>query len=556
MTEPPDVAERERRELASAVKRLRAAVMSDPTKADELADALVRLTGRRMLAWAFAEAATEAPESVVLAARILAQRGAAGPYTSIPDAVRYFSATAQLAAVQAELGQAEGAGRTLDSLDGWHRQLGRLPLVDHLPAESVVWALLARARALLATDAAAANAHADAAALRLYSAGLDAEPSAAYLAAAVHLLLADCRWAAGQPEAALAHHRLAIARHASVLPRRAGRPAAVQVALAPVPALHETYAARLAARGDAAGGIAVRRAQIGLLEQLREQLRERLPEPSDGREHLAVARCGLAHALAMAGRRVEADAERALADELARRSGVVLTEPPPTSQPGTRAAWEPLTPAEAWSPQAADSAASRLQADQQSAVFAGAAAQAEAERDETRLRAEAEAAEHRRTAERLAAEQVAAAQAAATAAAAAEKERQAAQQAAEQAALRRAAEAETARAAAEERRREREQAHGSTIGMDPGAAATAEAELRVAREAVRAAGDDLSGSAVAWEQVARLLRPLARLAPSDRGPELLEALEALVGLRWRLGDLDGSREASREAKALAAELRS
>lgn len=539
MSELLDAAVRQRRELVSAVKRLRVAATSDPARGDELADALVRLTGERMLAWAFAEAATEAPESVLLAARTLAQRGAAGPYTSIPDAVRFFSASAQLAAVQAELGQAEGGGRTIDGLEGWRRQLGRLPLVEHLPDESVVWALLARARALLETDVPAANAHADAAGVRLYAAGLDEEPRAAYLAVAVHLLLADCRWAGGLPEAALAHHHLAIAGHRSVLPKRASRPAVVAVVLAPVAVLHETYAARLTASGDVPGGIAVRRTQVRLLERF------------DDPERLAVARCHLAHALGRAGRGVEADAELAEAQALARRVGVGLAEPAPIAPPGARVGWEPLPATETWrSGEDPGTAAARLQRDEQAAVFAGAAARAEAERDEARLQAEAEHSAALRAVELAEAERLAAAQAAAAEAALAEQE----QLAVEEARLKRAAEDAAARAAAEDRRRELAEARQPAPGVDPETAAAAEAELAVARTAVRAAGEDLVGSAVATEQLAGLLRPLAALAPSDYGPELLATLEGLVGLRWRLGDPDGSREASREAKSLATEL--
>ena len=85
MTTPLDPAERELRELTSAVKRLRVAAMSDPSKGDDLADALVGLTGRRLLAWSFTDAATEAPESVLLSERILASRGAGGPYAVLPD---------------------------------------------------------------------------------------------------------------------------------------------------------------------------------------------------------------------------------------------------------------------------------------------------------------------------------------------------------------------------------------------------------------------------------------------------------------------------------------
>ncbi|MFT4109051.1 hypothetical protein, partial [Propionicimonas sp.] len=289
--------ETRRRELASAVKRLRVAATSDPQRADELAAALVELTARRLLAWDFAEAATDAPESVVLSARLLATRGPSGPYASVPDAVRYVTATAQLAAVQAGLGQAEAAGRTLDGLDAWRGQVARLPLAENLPTRVVVWTLLARTRALLDADPAQANAWADAAERRLHAPAA-AEP---YLAVATHLAVADARWAAGRPESSLAHHQLALAAHARAVDGvgRGSRPAVRKVAAAPVAALHEPYAQRLDASGDPTGGIAVRRAGVALLEAFGDD------------EFLPSARAGLADALAAAGREVEAEAERA-----------------------------------------------------------------------------------------------------------------------------------------------------------------------------------------------------------------------------------------------------
>ncbi|MGC4152677.1 MAG: hypothetical protein QM628_06315, partial [Propionicimonas sp.] len=209
--DPLAAAERRRRDLASAAKRLRVAVMTDPARAGEFADTLVALVGNRLLAWSFTDAAADAPESVVLSARILAERGPLGPYASADDAVRYVTASVQLAAVQAGLGQPEAAGRTLDALDAWRAQLGRLPLLEQLAPLTVVWALAVRARA--AQEVAAANGYADAALLRLYAAGLDLDAGSAYLAVTAHLVAADARWAAGHPDAALAQHRLALARY-------------------------------------------------------------------------------------------------------------------------------------------------------------------------------------------------------------------------------------------------------------------------------------------------------------------------------------------------------
>lgn len=538
MTTPLETAARRRRELASAVKRLRVAATSDPALADELADSLVALNGSRLLAWAFADAAADAPETVLLAARILAGRGPAGPYASLTDAVRYFTASTQLAAVQAGLGQPEASGRTLDALDAWRGQLGRLPLVENLDATVVVWALIARSRSRLSADVAGANSLADAAALRLYAAGLDQDPSRAYLAMAVHLLVADCRWAAGRAEAALAHHRLALARHRTAIAGLPGakrpKPALAQVAVAPLPELFEPFAQRLEATGDVAGEIATRRAWLTLVAQL--------AEPATGADQLV--RTGLGRALTRAGRADEA------AEWLAAAGSAVPGDAPPTT-PSERVDWGALTPSESLAAEDPPATASaRLQHDEQAAVFEGVAARAEAERAEDRLRAEAALLAAERAAERERAERLATAATAAAEAAGAEQARREA----EAAAARRTAEQAAARAAAEARRREFAAARGPDRTVDPELARAAAAELAGARDAVLAAGTELVPQAVARERLADLLRPLATMDAAAYGDELVTTLEALVGLRWRLGDADGSREAAREAKALAAEL--
>lgn len=518
MTTTLDDDERGRRELASAVKRLRVAATSDPQRADELADALVELTASRLRAWDFVEAATDAPESVVQAGRLLTSRGAAGPYASLADAVRFFSATAQLAAVQAALGQADAAGRTLDGLDAWRPQVARLPLAGNLPDAVVVWTLVARARALLTSDVAAANAYGDAAAQRLYS--MPSTPP--YLAIATLLLVADGRWAAGRTESALAHHRLALDAHATALAglEKQPRPGLVRVALAPVPALHEPYARRLAAIGDSSGGIAVRRAEVALFGSLGES------SPT------AVA--GLAAALVAVGRVLEA---RRLDTPL---GAAEVGEAPP----GERVDWEPITPAQSLAVSDTADATARWQQAEQSAVFAGVAARAEAERSEALLQARAQddaAREAERAAERE--------QEASAAEAVARAEREAAQQRESALAAERAEREESvARAAAEERRRQLAEAHRPDI--DPQAAREAAAGLDPARRDVAAAGDDPVPLAAAHERLADALRPLAAISPDTYAAELAASLEALVGLRWRLGDGEGSRAAAREARAL------
>lgn len=525
MTNPLEAVERRRRDLASAIKRLRVAVMTDPGRSGELADTLVESVGNRLLAWSFAEAAADAPESVVLSARILAERGPIGPYASADDAVRYFTASVQLAAVQAGLGQPEAAGRTLDALDAWREQLGRLPLVEQLTPVSVVWALATRARA--AQDAAAANAYADASLLRLYAAGLDFDATGAYLAVSVHLVAADARWAAGDVEASLAQHRLALARHRAAIDGVDGaRPALAQVAAAPLPDLFEPFARRLEAAGDQAGAIAVRREWVVLAERFSES------DPAG----VDAAGAALGRALSRAGRDLEAE-------PLA--SPTPATEAPPPS-PGTRIDWAPLPPEQALSIGGLSVTASvRLQRDEQAAVAEGIAVRAAAERSESRLREQAEQTAAEQARERAEAERQAAARAEAAARQAAERARLEAEAAAERRAALEAAE----QAATAERRRERAAARQQARTVDPELVRAAAAELPAARQRAVQAGAELAPSAAAQERLAEVLRPLATDDPDRYRDELVTALETLASLRWRLGDPEGSREAARERKA-------
>lgn len=519
------------RELASAVKRLRVAVMTDPGRAGQLADALVGLVGNRLLAWSWAEAATEAPESVVQSARILAAGGPVGPYADLDDAVRYFTASVQLAMVQAGLGQVEAAGRTLDALDAWRGQLGRLPVIERLTPVTVVRALTTRARAGLAQDVAQANAYADAALLRMYATRLDREPSLAYLLVASHLVVADARWAAGHPESALAHHRLALVRYRALLDDLDGtpRPALVQLALAPLAELYQPYALRLEATGDPETGLAVRREWLALLEHL---------APSDP-SLMPVARAALGGALSRAGRDSEA----------AEYAAAMATAPVEPSLPASasRAEWTELAGEQALAARALTVTATfRLRQDEQAAMAEGAVARKEAEADEGRRRAVAEQAALASAAALAEAEHRASAEAEAAARESAERERVEAEAAAD----RRATQQEAERAAAEERRRELAAAHEQPRTVDARAVRQAEADLPDAREALSLAGEDPEALLAAQEHLAELLRPLALADPAQHCDELAATLEALVSLRWRLGDADGSREAARELKAL------
>lgn len=532
MTTAIEQTEQTRRELVSAVKRLRVLATSDPSRGDDLADALVSLTSARLALWDFSEAAADAPEAVLLAARILARNGASGPYTSPTDASRFFTASALLAAVQSCLGQQEAAARTLAGVDGWLEQLGRLPLREHLPASAVIWSLVARSRSLLATDVAQANACADAAAQRLYAEGLDAGSD--HLALTVHLLLADCRWAAGAPDRALAHHRLALGAYRHALGAAAARlrSGVAQAAAAPVVALHEPYAQRLELRGEPELAIAVRRSGVARLEELGAVAGV-----------TAGARAALSAALARSGRGEEADAERAEAaalDEGSREPVAAM------AAPGEPRTWSELPASRTLAPATLADAGARLQQDVQAAVFEGVAARLEAQRTEAGLRAAAERAAAERAAEREQEQEEARAASEAARAAARDLE----QRESAQAAARREAEEAAARAAAEERRRQLAEEHRQRLAVDPDRAAAAASELDAARTRVRAAGEDLRALRDANERLAELLRPLAAVDPEEHTAELSAALEALVGLRWRLGDTDGSKEAAREAKGL------
>lgn len=529
MSEPLEAAERRRRELASTAKRLRTAVMTDPGRAAELADTLVELVENRLLAWAFAEAAAEAPDSVVQSARILAAGGPVGPYANATDAGRYYVASVQLAAVQAELGQPEAAGRTLDSLEEWRGQLGSLRVLDQASPVTAIWALVTRARAWLATDVALANAAADAALLRLYAAGLDLQPASAYLAMAAHLTTSDARWAAGQPESSLAHHRLAIGRYRGLEADLIAvpKPAERQLLQAPLAELYQRYVLRLELAGDPSSAIATAREWLAL--------EERLCHAGDARG--PAARAVLAQALARAGRNLEAAA-------LGVAAGAPESAVP---RPGEPIAWQPLSSDQAFAPVGLSITASvRLQRDEQAAIAEGIAARgaaevAEAQRRRAAEQAAATAASKRAEAERRA---TAAAQAQAQRAAEIERER------AEEAAVRQAAVAEAERAAAEARRQQLAAARAEARAVAAEAVETALAELDEARGRVAEAGDELVPLAAAQERLAAVLRPLALADAAQFRDEYAATLEALVSHYWRLGNAEASREAARQLKAL------
>src|SRR5918995_6111512 len=110
--------------LTSQVQRLRGWVGTDPSKAAELADALVELTAHRLLGHGYAAAAEDAQEAVRRATELLAVEGPIGPYTSLSDAARYVTAVVHLATTQTGVGMSDAAGRTIESLRDIQDQLG------------------------------------------------------------------------------------------------------------------------------------------------------------------------------------------------------------------------------------------------------------------------------------------------------------------------------------------------------------------------------------------------------------------------------------------------
>jgi hypothetical protein len=299
--------------LTSAVQRLRGWVGSDPSKAPELADALVQLTGHRLAGHGYAAAAADAQDAVRRAAELLAAEGPIGPYTSIADAARYVTAVIQLAAIQAGLGMPDAAARTIESLENIHNQLGDA-LRRQLEPQTVIWALVCSGRAALASgDIAAANAYADAGRIRLAESGLDEDPDTAYLALDVERLSSDARWAAGKAGQAVALIYAARVRYDDVVDGRLQEPARLSPALLerlaePLFSVYGDLADRLIATNEVDLGLATRRAVIKLLRGLSQRLGDQ------ARVQLTAALTDLARDLRASGRAVEADAARAEAD--------------------------------------------------------------------------------------------------------------------------------------------------------------------------------------------------------------------------------------------------
>jgi len=448
------------KKLASSVQRLRGWVGSDPSRAPELADALIQLTAHRLLGHSYAAAAADAQESVRRAGEMLAAKGPIGPYTSISDAARYVTAVVHLASVQAGLGMQDSAGRTIESLQDIREQLRGLGLEQRLEPQTTIWSLLCSAHALLTAGAVGkANAYADAAQARLAESGLRDDPDVAYLAIDVDRLASDCRWAAGRAEDALGYVHAAKERYDEVVDGRLEEPGRLSPALLerlaePLFSLYRDMADRLAGCGEAELSLVTRRRLIELLRRLTD----RLGDPA--RAQLASALSDLARDLLTVNRGYEADVARA-------EAAALIPPGSATDQDQVRGVvsrgtdvvnWTPLPPSASYAATSASSVNTKiidhasLEAERRRRTAAWLqAARPEARRLELERMDQARVEVERRDTERAHAERAAAEQRAAERARAAEAERLVAEQRA------RAEEAE--RLERKRRREERLEAH-------------------------------------------------------------------------------------------------
>jgi hypothetical protein len=482
--QPQDPYAQRAKKLASLVQRLRGWVGSDPSRATELADALIQLTEHRLLGHGYAAAAEDAQDAVRRAAELLAAKGPIGPYTSVNDAARYVTAVVHLAAVQAGLGVPDAAGKTVESLKDIQEQLGD-SLLRQLHPRTAIWALACAARAgLAAEDIAAANAYADAALARLSESGLGNDPDSQYLVMDVDWLASDSRWAAGRVAEAVAFLHAAKDRYEGVVEGRLDQPARLSPALLdrlaePLFSLYKDMADRLGALGEVDLGLMTRRRLVELLRGLTG----RLGDPA--RLHLTSALNDLAHDLLEYGRVDEADAAAAEAAAIAQiaEHGADASDDPArrTIRRGTQAVmWTPLAPTVSYAattyPAASRADLATLQAERQRTTAAWLHTErVRAHQLELDLMAQARIEAERREVERLEAERAAAAQLAAERARVEEAERLEAE--------RRAAAEEAERLERKRRREERIEAHRLEVERR-------EAEQRERLEAERRAGEE------------------------------------------------------------------
>ncbi|QIK72767.1 hypothetical protein G7070_11400 [Propioniciclava coleopterorum] len=311
---PSDPHPRRLKDAASQVKKLRGWAASDVSVAEPLVDALNEVTALRLLAHDHAEAAADAQDALTRANGLVALHGAVGPFTPVDDGVRFVTATTQLAAVQAGLGQPSAAGQMAAAARGWMRLLPHVDLVPYLAGRTASWLLQARARGALADgDLALANAYADAAAARAREGRADAAEDRVLVDAL--LLAGDARWAAGLPSdaAAFAREATQVARASLDAQVTRGRAADGQAGrfVTPLADAGRDLADRLPVAGSLPEAIAARRTLADGWAAARPALGD---AALDAETH---ARADLARDLAGAGHLEEAVAQAGLAAEAA-----------------------------------------------------------------------------------------------------------------------------------------------------------------------------------------------------------------------------------------------
>ena len=446
--------------LASQVQRLRGWVGSDPSKAPELADALVELTAHRLLGHGYAVAAADAQESVRRAGELLAARGPIGPYTSITDAARYVTALVHMATIQSGMGMPDAAGRTIELLQDIREQLREHRLEVPLPPETAIWALWCSSRAALTSgDIATANAYADAAFIRLAESDLGNDPDANYLAMDVNRLVSDSRLAAGRAEESLSYLHAAKDHYDAAVGGRLDEPRRLSPALLerlaePLFTLYRDLADQLITMNEVDLGLATRRRLIELLRGLTGRLADPVPVK------LATALVDLAQDLSKLDRLEEAQAASAEAAAIMPQESAGIKEVPrAVPSLGTEViTWNPLpstasyaaTTAASLDTKIVDSAALQRAWQQRTAAWLQ-AERPEAQRKELQIMERTRVEVARQEAERVEAERAAAEQRTAEQARAAEADRLEAE--------RRARAEEAERLERKRRREERLEAH-------------------------------------------------------------------------------------------------
>lgn len=497
--------------LTAEVQRLRGWVATDPTRAAELATALVRLTSARLRVAAWAEALSDAQDAVAQTGRQLAAHGPLGPYTPMPAATEFATAALHLATIQLRLGAPAVANGSLTVALATMKEVPQV--VAALDTDSWVHAGLAAAD-LAETEADPTTA----AGLIETCLAADLPKDTEVLPLLVEIAAARNAATAGDRDGATGFAWAAHDRLHQLLPADPVRNPPVrreryaELALA----TERTLATMLRATGDPQWGTVI-----------------------------GTELCRILTALAPADSRLLDSATAALAAD--------LTDEPGQDDLGSTV---PRTGSTQTQPQAAEllrllpadttgrAARRRAEVIAQFNTAAGreraAAAQAAASRQADQRSAE--------DAQRSAAEAAAEAAAAQHALAEASRDREAANRAARQAA---ALQAEQDRAKA--RKAELAAEHQSPpepvspTEIDP--FETAVIAARAARSTAHAEGRAAFRDATA--RLADALRPAAEADPERYGAELIDTLHDLSGLRLRSGDWWGSRGPAREAKELA-----